>query len=184
MPLETRHYVPKLQALKNIISNPALFGIDLEPIPNQLYFTTITKTRDIDVRLAAQLAEMPVEEFIALNPGFSRPMIRAALTPRIVLPADRVELFHENLTRYDDKSLVSWQAYQPKKGDTSRRCQEVRRRARAVEGSERHRPARACGACRDGGAHRFLPDGARDLGRLPIMYAPRSRFRAAHAHAH
>jgi len=70
------------------------------------------------VRLAAKLAEMPVEEFIALNPGFSRPVIRAELTPRIVLPADRVDVFRENLTRHDDKSLVSWQTYQPKRGDT------------------------------------------------------------------
>jgi len=118
MPAETRNYVPKLQALKNIIANPQLFGVELEPIPNLPYFTAITKTRDIDVRLAAKLAEMPVEEFIALNPGFSRPLIRAAHTPRIVLPADRVEVFHDNLTKYDDKSLVSWQAYTPKRGHT------------------------------------------------------------------
>jgi membrane-bound lytic murein transglycosylase D len=118
MPLETRHYVPKLQALKNIVANPALFNVELDPIPNQAYFATITKTRDLDIRLAAKLAEMPVEEFIALNPGFSRPLIRAEMTPRIVLPADRVALFHENLTKYDDKSLVTWRTYQPQKGET------------------------------------------------------------------
>ena len=118
MPLETRQYVPKLQALKNIVANPALFGIELGPIPNQAYFATVNKTRDIDVLLAAKLAEMPVEEFIALNPGFSRPVIRTEHSPRIVLPADRVDTFHANLTKYDDKSLVSWQTYQPQKGDT------------------------------------------------------------------
>ena len=63
MPAETRQYVPKLQALKNIIANPALFGVEVDPIPNEPYFATVTKTRDIDVRLAAKLAEMPVEEF-------------------------------------------------------------------------------------------------------------------------
>jgi membrane-bound lytic murein transglycosylase D len=118
MPAETRHYVPKLQALKNIVANPALFGIDLDPIPNQVYFATVNKKRDIDVLLAAKLAEMPVEEFIALNPGFSRPVIRTEVSPRIVLPADRVDTFHANLTKHDDKSLVSWQTYQPKKGET------------------------------------------------------------------
>lgn len=74
--------------------------------------------RDIDVQLAAKLAEMPVEEFIALNPGFSRPLIRAAVTPRIILPADKVDVFHANLAKYDEKSLVSWQPYYPKKGET------------------------------------------------------------------
>jgi len=118
MPPETRAYVPKLQALKNIIRDPAPFGITLDPIPNQPYFVAYDAARDIDVQLAAKLAEMPVEEFVALNPGFSRPLIRASVTPRIILPADKVEVFHANLSKYDEKSLVSWQAYHPRKGDT------------------------------------------------------------------
>jgi membrane-bound lytic murein transglycosylase D len=118
MPAETRHYIPKLQALKNILSEPAPLGITVDPIPNQPYFSTYTKLRDIDVQLAAKLAEMPVEQFIALNPGFSRPLIRAALTPRIVLPADKVDVFHDNLTKHGAGALVSWKTYHPRKGDT------------------------------------------------------------------
>jgi membrane-bound lytic murein transglycosylase D len=118
MPEETRHYIPKLQALKNIIANPEPLGIVLGPIPNQPYFAAVTKLRDIDVQLAARLAEMPVADFIALNPGFSRPYIRAAMTPRIVLPADKVEIFHDNLSALGDKSLVSWKSYHPKQGET------------------------------------------------------------------
>src|SRR6185312_10922618 len=30
MPKETRHYIPKLQALKNIIADPAAYGVDLD----------------------------------------------------------------------------------------------------------------------------------------------------------
>ena len=118
MPLETRHYLPKLQALKNIISNPEPLGIALDPIPNQPYFATYTKLRDIDVQLAAKLADMSVDQFIALNPGFSRPLIRASVTPRIVLPADKVDTFHENLQKLDEQSLVSWKTYYPKKGES------------------------------------------------------------------
>jgi membrane-bound lytic murein transglycosylase D len=117
MPAETRHYLPKLQALKNIISNPGPFGIELDPIPNQPYFAEYTGLKDIDVQLAAKLAEMPVDEFIALNPGFSRPLIRAAVTPRIVLPADKVDVFHDNLAKLEG-SLVSWKTYTPKKGES------------------------------------------------------------------
>jgi membrane-bound lytic murein transglycosylase D len=171
MPAETRGYVPKLQALKNIISDPSLFGVDLDPIPNQPYFTSVERTRDIDVRLAAKLAEMPVEEFIALNPGFSRPVIRAEVTPRIVLPADRVDVFHENLTKYDEKSLVSWQTYQPKRGETlesiARRHGVTLAMLKEVNGITPR--ARAMPALlvvpADGSA-------GKELGRLPIMYAP------------
>jgi membrane-bound lytic murein transglycosylase D len=118
LPKETQQYIPKLQALKNIIADPGPFSVDIGPIPNQPYFTTVTKLRDIDVQLAARLAEMPVEEFIALNPGFSRPYIRASVTPRIVLPADKVDVFHDNLEALGERSLVSWKTYYPKRGET------------------------------------------------------------------
>jgi membrane-bound lytic murein transglycosylase D len=107
MPRETRGYVPKLQALKNLIANPGVHGVALAPIPNEPYFATIEKTRDIDVKLAAELAEMSVEDFIDLNPGFSRPVIRTAVASRIVLPADKVEVFHDNLEKLADQDLVS-----------------------------------------------------------------------------
>ena len=170
MPAETRSYVPKLQALKNIIADPTLFGIELDPIPNQPYFASVEKTRDIDVRLAAKLAEMSVEEFIALNPGFSRPVIRAEMTPRIVLPADRVDTFHENLTKYDDKSLVSWQTYQPRRGDTlegiAKKHGVTLAQLKEVNGITPRAKAMP--------ALLVVPaDGsARDLGHLPIMYSP------------
>ena len=169
MPLETRHYIPKLQALKNIISNPEPLGIRLDPIPNQPYFATTTRLRDIDVQLAAKLAEMKVEEFIALNPGFSRPLIRASVSPRIVLPADKVDVFHENLSRHDQRSLVSWATYRPKKGDTfeaiARRYRMTVARLKEVNGISRR--ARALPGLL------VVPlNGAGSQPRLPIMYAP------------
>jgi membrane-bound lytic murein transglycosylase D len=118
MPRETAQYVPKLQAIKNIIANPEPYGINLDPIPNEPYFAVVTETPDMDVQLAAALAEMPVDEFIALNPGFSRPLIRSSVATRIVLPADKVDVFHDNLAKYDEKSLVSWEVYRPKRGES------------------------------------------------------------------
>lgn len=170
MPQETRHYVPKLQALKAIIADPKVFGIDLDPIPNQPYFTTVTKTRDIDVRLAARLAEMPVEEFVALNPGFNRPLIPVSVNPRIVLPADRVEVFHANLLKHDDKGLVSWQTYAPKKGESleaiARRFGVGLAQLKEVNGiTPRNRAVPALLVVPMNGA---AVAGAR----LPIMYAP------------
>jgi len=170
MPLETRHYVPKLQALKNIIANPEPFGIELDPIPNRPYFTAVAKRRDIDVRLAAKLAEMPIEEFVALNPGFNRPVIRTDMTPRIVLPADRVAVFHANLSRYDEQALVSWRTYEPKKGETleaiARRHRISLAQLKEVNGigpRVRQPPAVLIVPA---------PGAAIDLRRLPLMYAP------------
>lgn len=169
MPRETRGYVPKLQALKNLIANPAAYGIALAPIPNEPYFATVTKTRDIDVKLAAELAEMSVEDFINLNPGFSRPVIRSAVAPRIVLPADKVDVFHDNLQKLEDDQLVSWKTYKPKRGDS-------------LESIARRHGLSVAQLREVNGIHprsRRVPEllvvpieGGEAFARLPIMYAP------------
>jgi membrane-bound lytic murein transglycosylase D len=181
MPAETRHYVPKLQALKNIIANPQAFGLDLTPIPNTPYFTTITKTRDIDLELAARLAEMPLDEFIALNPGFNRPLIPVAVHPRIVLPADRVEVFNANLKKYDDTKLVSWQSYAPRMGENleaiAKKFKVSIAHLKEVNGIDpklRVLPATL-----------VVPlNGAAAAARIPIMYAPPIAVRTPRSSVH
>lgn len=118
MPNETKNYVPKLQALKNIFGNTALFAqLDLKQIPNRPYFKTFSRPVTIDVKLAAQLAEMPVQDFVALNPASNRPVIRSETT--VVLPADKVETFNANLEAHENsnKPLSSWQNYTMQPGD-------------------------------------------------------------------
>lgn len=116
MPDETRNYVPKLLAVKNIIANPAAFGLVLQDIPNEPYFAAVSTAKHIDVKLAAQLADISMEEFTALNPAHNRPVILENNSDLILLPIDKVETFRANIEAYD-KPLVSWQAYQPKKGE-------------------------------------------------------------------
>jgi membrane-bound lytic murein transglycosylase D len=116
MPAETAGYVPKLQAIKNIVKNPEQYNTALPDVPNEAYLATVSKTRDIDVTVAAALAEMPVEEFTALNPAHNRPVIPGSGNPVIVLPADKVQTFKQNLEARD-KPLSSWQAYMVKAGE-------------------------------------------------------------------
>ncbi len=116
MPRETRRYVPTLQALKNIVADPAAAGVELDPIPDAPYFVTVTLTRDIDLDVAAKLAEMPVDELVALNPGHNRPVVAAAHAPQLVLPSDRAEAFLQNLERHDEP-LSSWRTHTFAAGD-------------------------------------------------------------------
>lgn len=108
MPMETRFYVPKLQAVKNIVANPAVFNSSLPVIENHPYFDTVTIRRDIDVARAAKLAEVPLEDFKALNPSMNRPVILAAGTPQILLPWDNAKVFQANLEAYAGGRLASW----------------------------------------------------------------------------
>ena len=116
MPLETRYYIPKLQAVKNLIANPARYGIELAEVPNQPYFVAVTTTKHIDVKLAAKLADVSIEEFVSLNPAYSRPVIRANGELTLLLPTDRADTFRSNLES-NEQPLVSWQTYKLKAGD-------------------------------------------------------------------
>jgi membrane-bound lytic murein transglycosylase D len=119
MPGETRYYVPKLQAIKNIIAQPQLFGVTLDPIPNRPYFGTVERSENMDVALAAKLAEIPVEEFIALNPAYSRPVMPGTANSPLVLPAEKIQTFLANLQNHEaqDKPLTAWLTHKLKKGE-------------------------------------------------------------------
>ena len=111
MPAETRLYVPKLQAIKNIIAAPQTFSASLPVIDNHPYFQSVAIGRDIDVALAAKLAQVDLDDFKALNPSASRPVILAAGTPQILLPWDNAAIFQTNLQAYGGAQLASWTAW-------------------------------------------------------------------------
>jgi len=117
MPDETRNYLPKLQAVKNIIDGPGRFNLEVGDIPDAPYFAVVRTTREMDVKRAAELAEMPVEEFKYLNPHHNRPVIAGAGEFEILLPIDKAELFAAKL-ELTDQPLVSWQAYRLRAGET------------------------------------------------------------------
>ena len=111
MPAETRLYVPKLQAVKNIVARPEAFNAQLPLIENHPYFQSVNITRDIDVELAAKLADVRMEDFKALNPSMRQPVILAAGTPQILLPWDNAKVFQRNLEAHTKGQYASWTAW-------------------------------------------------------------------------
>jgi membrane-bound lytic murein transglycosylase D len=117
MPDETRNYLPKLQAVKNIVRDPEKYGLVLADVPDAPYFTAVKVTRKMDVKRAAELAELSEDEFLALNPQHNRPVMAGADEFTILLPIDKAELFAAKLDLHD-QPLVSWQAYRMKPNET------------------------------------------------------------------
>ena len=149
MPRETRNYLPKLQAVRNIITNPALLSFPLEDIPNQPYFTAVSTPEHIDLQVAAQLAEMSVDDFRSLNPGHTRPVIMANGSGTLLLPIDKAGIFSANLKGYD-QPLVSWQTYTLKRSESpdsvATKFGITLARLREINGINRHvavRPGRS-----------------------------------------
>jgi membrane-bound lytic murein transglycosylase D len=117
LPAETRAYVPKLQAVKNIIANPKQFNMTLAEVPNEAFFATVRVDQHMDVKVAAKLAGMSVEEFVALNPAHNRSVINANKLPTLLLPLDRVNQFASSLRDLGDRALASMRIYTPRAGE-------------------------------------------------------------------
>ena len=116
MPEETRNYVPKLQAIKNIVSQPELFHFELPYVANELHFVTVDAPVGVDLATAARLSEMPLNEFLALNPSFNRPAIT---TPgqTFIVPTDRAEQLQAGLAELDDDDR-GWRMHMLEAGET------------------------------------------------------------------
>ena len=110
MPDETRQYVPKLQAVKNIVAHPQDFGLTLPALSNHPYFLSVPIERDMDVEVAVHLAGMSLDEFKSLNPQMNKPVILAAGTTRVLLPYDNANLFVRRLPQHRGP-LASWTAW-------------------------------------------------------------------------
>ena len=117
MPAETRNYLPKLQAVKNIVRDPEKYGLALADIPDAPFFAVVKTSRKMDTKRAAEFAEIPLEDFLALNPQHNRPVIAGADEQSILLPIDNAEIFAAKL-QLVDQPLVSWQAYRMKPNET------------------------------------------------------------------
>ena len=110
MPNETQYYVPKLQAVKNIVARPADFGLTLPPLRNHPYFLSVPIERDMDVAVAIKLAGLSLEEFQTLNPQMNKPVILAAGTPQVLLPYDNADQFVRTLPLFRGP-LATWTAW-------------------------------------------------------------------------
>src|SRR5471032_2897057 len=110
LPAETRGYVPKLQAVKNIVLHPENYSLTLPPVGNHPYFLSVPIERDIDVDTAAKLANVPIDEFRMLNPQLDKPVILAAGTPQVLLPYDNADDFVRAVEGHDG-ALATWTVY-------------------------------------------------------------------------
>ena len=111
MPNETRNYVPKLLAVRNIVANPQTFGMNISEISNQPYFKSISIDKPIDNSTIARFANISESELLALNPGFNAPVFIPKNNRRLLLPVSAVSAFEKNYRNANPDTLMSWDIY-------------------------------------------------------------------------
>jgi membrane-bound lytic murein transglycosylase D len=118
LPRETRAYVPKLLAMRRIVNDPATHGLEFAPIPNEPYFAQIDVAGQIDLHVAAELAELAPEELLALNPAFNHWVTDPDGPYQLLVPIDRQARFTEAVAALPPEKRVRVVYHHVRKGDT------------------------------------------------------------------
>lgn len=116
LPPETRQYVPKLMAVRNLVRDPESYGVNLIAMPNQPYFQQVNLPYPIEAKVAARLAGMEMEELLALNPGFRRHVIHAESQDRLLLPLDKLDTFNARF-QAEESQRLRLRSYSAQKGE-------------------------------------------------------------------
>ena len=118
LPAETRAYVPKLLALSRLVRNPGAYGITLPVVPDAPYFRVIETDGPVELRLAAGLAGVDVEELHALNPGWNQWVTGPDGPHRLLVPAVVADAFEPRFAALSGAERAGLTAYDVAAGDT------------------------------------------------------------------
>lgn len=118
LPRETRAYVPKLLAMKRLVSDPETYGLSISPIPNQPYFARVDTHGQINLKLAAEIAGVTDEELYELNPAFHRWATDPDGPHFLLLPVDGAQAFTENITQLSEEQRMGLAHYTVHKNDS------------------------------------------------------------------
>ena len=86
LPRETRQYVPRLLAYKEIFKNPRAYRVHLRGIPNSPALARIYVNKAVDLRKAAAHAGVPSDKLLAMNSGFLHGITTPRFSNQITLP--------------------------------------------------------------------------------------------------
>ena len=115
---ETSSYVPRLLALVELVRDPASFGIKLPNLIDEQQFVQADTGGQIDLALAAELADIELDALYAFNSGFNRWSTDPAGPHRLLLPTAVAELFSEALEMVPDNERVRWQRHKVRYAET------------------------------------------------------------------
>ena len=118
LPKETRAYVPKLLALKMIVNHPEEYGITLDNIPDEPYFEQVKLDSQIDLALAAEMADLPLDDLYRLNSGYNRWATSPNGPYDLLIPISHAEEFKSKLAELPANKRIQWIRHKVSKGET------------------------------------------------------------------
>jgi membrane-bound lytic murein transglycosylase D len=118
LPVETRTYVPRLLAIRDLVADPAGHALSLPEIEDQPFFAAVDTAAQIDMSLASNLAGIELDDLYALNPGVNRWATSPDGPHRLLVPVDRVTEFSQALAELGERERVQWTRHLIRSGET------------------------------------------------------------------
>ncbi|TCK17963.1 membrane-bound lytic murein transglycosylase D [Thiogranum longum] len=118
LPRETRDYVPKLVALKQLVNSPEKYNVSLEPVDIQPAFDVIDTGGQIDLAIAADLAGIDLDALYRFNPGFNQWATPPKGPHRLLIPNSQAEQFREAIAGLPPKKRIQWVRHKVVSGQT------------------------------------------------------------------
>jgi len=118
LPRETEGYVPKLLAIADIVADPDKYGIRLKSIDNTPRLTKVNIGSQLDLAVAADMADMSLEQLYILNPAFNRWATPPNGPHRLMLPLDKADNFRQQLAKLPEQERVKWVRHRIREGET------------------------------------------------------------------
>lgn len=114
---ETMNYVPRLLAIAKIFADPEQYNITLHDVPNVPYFEVVDIKSQLDLSKAAQMAQIPIDDFFLLNPAFNRWSTDPDGPHRLLVPVDKADRFKQKLATLPKKERMRWIRHKVQKGE-------------------------------------------------------------------
>jgi len=118
LPKETRSYVPRLLAIAKVVGDPESHGIKLATLENKPFFTRVNTKSQIDLALAAEMADISLDELYKLNPGFNRWATAPKGPHYLLIPIDKANAFETKIASLPDSQRMRWKHHKVRSGET------------------------------------------------------------------
>lgn len=103
LPTETKYYVPRLLAVAEIIENPGKYGVELPPVTDKPFFTTLTVNKSASLQKIATSSGINIKTLNKLNPDYKQGVVTKDGAYTVLVPVEKAAKVKENL-QIDNKT--------------------------------------------------------------------------------
>ena len=117
LPAETRAYIPKLIALRTIIKNPHDYNISLPLLLDTRYFSTVNIQGQLELKVAARLSGISLNELQRLNPGYGLSITPPGRSHTLLVPSSVADIFRTRIAQLPQDQRIQSIRHRIRPGD-------------------------------------------------------------------